>query len=65
MLKLLEATGADKAHVNAVQNEIGCTRFRPEEVAGASLHSPWPTSFVVAFQNAEALLARLASAPPR
>ena len=43
ILALLAATGAEKAHVEAVQGQIGTERFRPEEVAAAGALFP-PTA---------------------
>lgn len=33
-------------HINEVKKEIGCVRYRPEEVAGAAFYSPLPIGFI-------------------
>ncbi len=46
-------------HAEAVSNEIGATRYRPEEVAGAALTSPLPADFTSAAEQAADILERL------
>ncbi len=50
---------AANEHIEAVRSQIGCARFRPEEVAGAALGSPLPASFDVASKNGLLVLRRL------
>jgi hypothetical protein len=44
----LETSGADPEHVEAVRKEIGCARYRPEEVTAAALLGDLPVGFVQA-----------------
>ncbi|WP_163869207.1 hypothetical protein [Myxococcus eversor] len=41
----LEEKGAETEHVEAVRKEIGCARYRPEEVAAAALLGEFPVGF--------------------
>lgn len=59
LLELLRRTGAERAHCEAVEQEIGCVRFRPEEVAGGSSASPLPASFAYAERAGVELIAAL------
>lgn len=54
-------TGADQKHIDAVKGDIGSARFRPEEVAGASLESRIPVEFEVAERRSREVLKRLRS----
>ena len=56
MVALLKEHGADPRHVEHVEQEIGCARYRPEDVGGAAAHFPWPVSFEDAARNAEQIL---------
>lgn len=53
VVDMLTKTGADKDHIEAVGKDVGAKRFRPAEVVGAAIHTPWP----VAFQDAATLAA--------
>jgi len=44
----LATSGADPEHVEAVRKEIGCARYRPEEVTAAALLGELPIGFVQA-----------------
>jgi hypothetical protein len=61
IMRVLERTGADRAHVDAVRNEVGSVRFRPEEVAAAATASPLPADFKTASERGQQVLERLAS----
>jgi hypothetical protein len=54
--------GVSNEHIEAVGREVGCARFRPEEVAGASSHPAPP----VGFELAESAAAQIRAAfdPP-
>ena len=45
LVDLLIKVGAEASHVDAVRKEIGCVRFRSEEVAAAGASEPLPVSF--------------------
>lgn len=47
----LTKTNASQEHVEAVRNDIGSVRYRPEEVAGAGVQRKYP----VAFKDAEGM----------
>jgi hypothetical protein len=59
ILQLLERTGAPAEHVESIRNEVGCVRFRPEEVAGAATVSPLPADYDAASQRGQQILERL------
>jgi hypothetical protein len=59
ILALLETTGATPEHVAAVRGDVGRVRFRPEEVAGASVATPLPAPRAEASRISELVLARL------
>jgi hypothetical protein len=61
ILRALERTGADQAHIDAVRNEVGPVRFRPEEVAAAATVSPLPADFETVRGRGQQVLQRLAS----
>jgi hypothetical protein len=46
-------------HIQAVKQEIGAVRFRPEEVAGAATVSPLPATFALASERAEQIVPQL------
>lgn len=48
-----------REHIEAVKNEVGGIRFRPEDVASAGTTSPLPADFATAAQRAERILDRL------
>lgn len=48
-------------HLKRLQQELGCARYRPAEVAGASAESRWPVSFNRAEQAARQIDEALAS----
>lgn len=54
----LTAGGAHQQHVDAVQNDIGVVRIRPEEVAAAAARTP-PSAFADVEPLARAILAML------
>ena len=58
-LQLLRGTGAADDHCRAVQSEIGCVRFRPEEVVGAASGAVFPSSFDYAREAAREILSAL------
>jgi hypothetical protein len=47
------------AHADAVAAEVGCLRFRPEEVAAASAHPPHPVDYARAEALGQLLIAAL------
>ena len=44
LVRLLEGR-ASAEHVQAVREEVGCTRVRPEEIAATACYLAWPVSF--------------------
>lgn len=45
LVAFLEGRGASNDHVEAVRSEVGCLRYRPEEVAAATAVAPHPAAF--------------------
>lgn len=45
LVRLLELHCGDQDHVEAVRQEIGCERVRPEEIAGAGLWRQFPVRY--------------------
>lgn len=45
LVRDLEKYGAESQHVEAVRNEIGSVRYRPEDVAGAAMSKVFPAKF--------------------
>ena len=45
ILEFLRNTGAEESHIDALSSDIGCVRFKPEEVAAATLQEDRPVSF--------------------
>ena len=45
LVRFLERAGVDRSHVAAVCKQVGCMRYRAEEVAVASVSGPRPVSF--------------------
>lgn len=64
VLALLEQKGAAPEHVTAVSEELGCARFRPEEIAGACLVDGWPAPFEDVKAASEKVVEQLAAAEP-
>jgi hypothetical protein len=56
LLDLLSRTNAPAEHVEAVREEIGSARIRPEEVAGACLEDDLPASFARCRDNGQAIV---------
>lgn len=56
MLRRLADHGAAPEHLASVQKEVGCARFRPEEVGGAAAADAWPATFEEARIQAETIL---------
>lgn len=54
----LEQQGAQPEHIQALRNDVGCARFRPEEVAGAATQQP-PCEFAAAERVSRDLLTAL------
>lgn len=52
----LQHGGASSEHIELVQNDIGCARFRPEEVAGSATDPDQPVPFDQAVSLGEELL---------
>jgi len=50
---------ATAEHMDAVKEEVGAVRYRPEDVAGAASSSPLPADFAAAKKQAAAVLDRL------
>jgi len=59
IVEMLRKRGADPQRVEAVQKEIGCVRYRPEEVAGAAAIYPPAVRFNGAREVAQQILSRL------
>lgn len=55
IVDLLERHGSDMAHVTSVRGQVGAVRYRPGEVAGASIEKLIPTTFAVAERNGESI----------
>jgi len=53
---------ASPEHVQAIKNEVGNVRFRPEEVAAAATVSPLPAEFEICAERADGILQRLETA---
>jgi len=53
---------ASPEHIQAIRNEVGSVRFRPEEVAAAATAAPLPAEFEICTERAEEILQRLESA---
>ncbi len=49
----------NSAHADAVAAEVGCLRFRPEEVAAASAHRPHPVDYARVEALGQLLIAAL------
>jgi hypothetical protein len=64
ILRALARTNALRAHIEAVRNDLGCARFRPEEVVAAAAYSSFPVSFADAQLAAAVVLAELLVPPP-
>jgi hypothetical protein len=45
ILAALAAGSADPDHVEAVRTQVGCARFRPDEVAASAASPPYPADF--------------------
>jgi hypothetical protein len=56
LLDLLSRTNAPAEHVEAVREEIGSARIRPEEVAGACLEEDLPAAFEQCRDNGQAIV---------
>ena len=50
---------ASAEHIELMTNEIGCVRYRPEEVAAAATVAPPPASFSVCSEQGKRILDRL------
>lgn len=61
ILELLRTHGAPPEHIAAVSAELGCVRFRPEEVAGAAALWPPAAEFSAAFEASQVVLRLLYS----
>lgn len=61
VLALLQRHGASPDHIARVRSEVGCARFRPQEVAGACSGGAFPTSFASARAAASRIEAAFAS----
>jgi hypothetical protein len=59
VVEMLREGGAEAEHIAAVEQEIGCARFRPEEVAAAGTSSELPASFGYASRVGEAIVRKL------
>jgi hypothetical protein len=60
MISLLRGR-APEEHVKAVEQDVGCARYRPEEVAGAATVHPLPAGFAIAAERGQQILALLNS----
>jgi hypothetical protein len=60
---MLEAVGADRAHIEAVRNQIGAIRIRPDEIVGAATvdEADWSVAFADARALADLVIADLAT----
>jgi hypothetical protein len=58
------ARRADASHVEAVKNELGCARYRPEEVAAAALAEALPVGFQYAESTGLLIVEHLRQSPP-
>jgi hypothetical protein len=56
IVEMLIKTHADEHHIQAVKEDIGAQRFRPEEVVGAITLSDWPVAFTDARAIADAVI---------
>jgi hypothetical protein len=64
--RLRDGGRATAAHIERLESEVGCTRFRPEDVvAGAAAAPKLPLSFVEAHQHGTEIVARLAQPTPQ
>lgn len=52
-------SNASPEHIRSVEGEIGNSRFRPEQVAGAAIVSPLPADYQQAVQNGELIVKEL------
>lgn len=59
IIKVLKEKKADENHITMAESEIGIARFRPEEVAGASLEPNIPVNFDVAFKRSVEIIEKL------
>lgn len=55
----LKNTGASAEHIELVENDIGCARFRPEEIAASSTEENQPVDFARAVSLGEQLVAQI------
>jgi hypothetical protein len=62
IVDMLVAANANRDHIQAVREDIGAQRFRPEEVVGAITLSAWPVAFADARAIADAVIMDLKAA---
>ena len=62
LVAALRRTSGAQQHAERVSKEVGCTRFRAEEVAAATACSPQPVPYAVAEPAGRALLPHVKSA---
>jgi hypothetical protein len=62
VIDTLRKTGAPEDQIAAVERDVGCKRFSPEEVVASSTLDPWPISFCGAQTASLALLSQLRAA---
>jgi hypothetical protein len=62
ILDLLQQTpNVPQSHVQALANNVGAIRIKPEEVVAAGLQDDWPASYDDIAQMAQDILAELAA----
>lgn len=50
---------ASEEHIRLLESEVGCVRYRPEEVAAAGTINPLPATFQIAAERGQQIVARL------
>jgi hypothetical protein len=62
IIETLRSNGAHPAHIEAMERDVGSSRFKPDEVVGSSTLPTWPVAFPEARSIADEIISLIAAA---